>query len=453
MSRVIVVGAGIAGLAAARELTAQGIDVLVLESGADVGGKLRLGEVAGVQVDLGAEAMLARRPEGVALAQSAGLGDAIVHPATTESMLWNRDRLVPLPRTFMGVPGDVKTLDAVLSRAGQMRAAVESRLLETELVGNDVSLGSLVEERLGKEVVDRLVEPLLGGVYAGFARDISARAAVPQLLPLLEREGSLTKAAAAALARSSSGPVFAGVVGGVGRLPLALAGMLDVETGVEVSEVRRADAGWEVLAGDRLLAADAVVLATPAFATARLVRDVAPIAAHELGRIEYGSMAIVTLAFSVHDFPPVQGSGFLVPAVDGHDIKAVTFSHRKWQWVADAGTAEGLVVMRCSLGRHRDSTLERDDAELVAMAVADLGKAIGLSARPVAAHVQRWVDALPQYAVGHVDRVTLIKSEIAKHPGLAVCGAAFDGVGIPACAASAAEAVASVLASLGTITS
>lgn len=451
MSRVVVVGGGIAGLSAGSQLRSAGADVLVLEADAGVGGKLRVGEVGGVQVDLGAEAMLARRPEGIALAETAGLGDAIVHPATTESMLWNRDRLVPLPRTFMGVPADVKVLDEVLSRAGRMRASVESHLPETELLGNDVSIGFLVGERLGREVVDRLVEPLLGGVYAGFAREISARAAVPQLLSLLAQEGSLTKAAATALSRSSTGPVFAGLAGGVGQLPSALAIGLNIETGADVVSLTRVDDHWQLVVGDRAVDADAVVLATPAFAAARLVREVAPMAAHELGRIEYASMAIVTFAFAMHDFPPVSGSGFLVPAIDGHDIKAATFSHRKWQWVADAGAAEGVVVMRCSLGRHRDDALDRDDAELVEMAVADLGKAIGLSSRPIDTHVQRWVDGLPQYAVGHVDRVALIRSEIARQPGLAVCGAAYDGVGIPACAASATEAVTQVLAHLGTI--
>lgn len=453
MTRVVVIGAGIAGLAAAHELSAHGVDVLVLERTSEIGGKLRLDDVAGARVDVGAEAMLFRRPEGVALAESAGLADAIVHPATIESMLWNRDRLIRLPKTFMGVPGDVKALDEVLSRAGQMRASVESRLPVTELVGNDVSIGFLVEERLGREVVDRLVEPLLGGVYAGHAREISTRAAVPQLLPLLEREGSLTKAAAAALSRPAEGPVFAGIAGGVGRLAQALASKLTIETDVEVAALRRLDHGWSVELKDRGIEADAVVLATPTFATARLVRDIAPVAAHELDRVEYASMAIVTMAFSVHDFPPVSGSGFLVPPVDGHDVKAATFSHRKWQWVADAGAAEGVVIMRCSLGRHRDNALEREDAELIELAIADLGKAIGLSARPVDAHVQRWVDALPQYAVGHLDRVALIRSEIARQPGLAVCGAAYGGVGIPAVIGSASEAVAQVLRHLGTMES
>lgn len=274
-------------------------------------------------------------------------------------------------------------------------------------------------------------------------------AAVPQLVDLLKQEGSLTKAAAVALSRSAEGPVFAGVSGGIGQLPAAIAAGLTVETGADVSGLRRTDEGWELALADRVVTADAVVLATPAFVTGRLVRDLAPVAAHELQRIEYASMAVVTFAFALHDFPPVSGSGFLVPAVDGHEIKAATFSHRKWQWVADAGAAEGVVIMRCSLGRHRDDALERADAELIEMALTDLGKAIGLSSRPLDAHVQRWVDGLPQYAVGHVDRVSLIRSEISRQPGLAVCGAAYGGVGIPACIASAKEAVADVLAHLG----
>lgn len=453
MSRVVVVGAGIAGLAAAHELTARGHEVVVFEASPSVGGKLRLADVGGVTVDVGAEAMLARRPEAIALAKAAGLGDAIVHPVTAESMLWNRGRLVPLPRTFMGIPADVKVLDEVLSRAGRMRASVESHLVETPLGGHDVSIGYLVEERLGKEVVDRLVEPLLGGVYAGHAREISTRAAVPGLLPLLEREGSLIKAAAAALSQPSTGPIFAGLAGGMGQLPAALAGALQVETDVEVSALSRVGDGWQVALGDRVVEADGIVLATPAFATSRLVREVAPVAAHQLDRIDYASMAVVTFAFPVHDFPPVTGSGFLVPPVDGHDIKAATFSHRKWQWVADAGEAAGVVVMRCSLGRQRDHALEHSDSDLVQMALSDLGKAIGLSAAPVDAHVQRWVDGLPQYAVGHLDRVALIKAEIGKQPGLAVCGAAFGGVGIPACMASASEAVAGLLEHLGTMDS
>ena len=170
----------------------------VLEASPRAGGSLRTAEVGGVVVDVGAEAMLYRRPEGVALAVEIGLGDDLVHPATTSASLWTRGRLVPMPRTLMGVPLDLRSLDGVISAKGQARAALDAVLPATDLGGRDVSVGDLVEERLGKEVVDRLVEPLLGGVYAGHSREISARAAVPRLVALLDRDRSLSRAASAA---------------------------------------------------------------------------------------------------------------------------------------------------------------------------------------------------------------------------------------------------------------
>jgi oxygen-dependent protoporphyrinogen oxidase len=457
---VVVVGAGIAGLAAAARVAEERPDaeVIVLEGGDRVGGKLHRAEVGGVTVDVGAEAMLNRRPEAVDLVRDAGLADDLVHPATTSAHLWNRGRLVPMPRTLMGVPGDVRVLEDVLSRAGLLRAALEARLPATEIGDADVSIGNLVEERFGKEVVDRLVEPLLGGVYAGHAREISARAAVPQVVALLDRDRSLTRAAADALAaQRNAGPVFAGIRGGVGRLPAAVVEShgLQIELGSTVRDLaHRPGGGWRLVVGDtrdpRLVEADAVVLATPARTTARLLSDVAPYAALELARIEYASMAIVTLAFSARDFPPVEGSGFLVPPVDGHVVKAATFSHRKWDWVAQA--AGELVVMRCSIGRHHEEqVLQVSDDELVELAVTDLGLAIGLSARPVDSHVQRWGGALPQYAVGHRDRVDRARRDVATLAGVALCGAAYDGLGIPACISSAHRAAAEVLAAVGTM--
>jgi oxygen-dependent protoporphyrinogen oxidase len=151
------------------------------------------------------------------------------------------------------------------------------------------------------------------------------------------------------------------------------------------------------------------------------------------------------MAFPEHDLPPVPGSGFLVPPVDDHVIKAATFSFAKWDWVREAG--DGLLVLRCSIGRHREEqVLQRPDEELVELAVADLASAIGLSVRPVDSHVQRWGGALPQYAVGHLDRVAAIRRSLQTVPGLAVCGAAYDGLGIPACIASAEKAAAKLLA-------
>jgi oxygen-dependent protoporphyrinogen oxidase len=160
-------------------------------------------------------------------------------------------------------------------------------------------------------------------------------------------------------------------------------------------------------------------------------------------------MAVVTLAFRSRDFPETQGSGFLVPPVDKRSVKASTYSFAKWDWVRAAGEADGVVLMRCSIGRHREEQLlQRPDAELVQLALEDLADAIGLSVRPVDTHVQRWGGALPQYAVGHLDRVRHIRTAVAATDGLAVCGAAYDGLGIPACIASADVAATQVLAAL-----
>jgi oxygen-dependent protoporphyrinogen oxidase len=454
MQHVVVVGAGIAGAAAAHRLRSLRPDlrVTVLEGSPRVGGKLAVAEVGGVVTDVGAEAILARRPEGIDLARGSGLDDDLVNPATTSASLWSRGEMRPLPRSLMGVPPDVRSLADVLSRAGLTRAALDGVLPPRTLAPDeDVSVGALVEERLGREVVDRLVEPMLGGVYAGHSRELSARAAVPQLVAKLDGEHSLTAAAAAVMSPTTSAPVFAGLVGGVGRLPdaaLAASGAT-VETGSTVRSITRTPDGWSLEVGPtrdpREVRCDAVVLATPARPTARLLDTVAPMAARELDGIEYASMAVITLAFAVRDLPEVAGSGFLVPPVEGRAVKGATYSFAKWPWVRAAGG--DTLLLRCSIGRHREEhVLQVTDQALVDLAMRDLSDAVGLSVRPLDAHVQRWGGGLPQYAVGHVARVAAVRRALAEVPGLAVCGAAYDGVGIPACIASAHRAVDELLA-------
>ncbi len=461
---VVVVGGGISGMAAAAALKRQApeVRVTVLEGSSSIGGKLALAEVGGITVDVGAESMLNRRPEATALAREVGLAERLVHPETISANLWNRGEMARMPRTLMGVPVDARALaeSGVISKAGLARAALDAVLPATRIGESDVSVGWLIEERFGKEVVDRLVEPLLGGVYAGHARELSARATVPQVVALLDRDKSLLRAAAGATAASSDVPVFAGLVGGLGQLPLAIAEHVDiaVRTKAMVRDLaRRSGGGWNLVVGSahdpEVVQADAVVLATPAAATGRLLSDVAPDAALELARIEYASMAIITMAFRRRDFPATSGSGFLVPPVDRRTVKGATYSFAKWRWVAEAGrgadSGEDLLVMRCSVGRHREQqVIQVEDERLVQLALEELSDAIGLSVRPVDWHVQRWGGGLPQYAVGHVDRVRQVRLSVAKAGAVAVCGAAYDGLGIPACIASAEAAVTQVLGTL-----
>jgi protoporphyrinogen/coproporphyrinogen III oxidase len=455
---VVVIGAGIAGLAAAHRLLERGQRVTVLEASGRVGGKLLAGEIAGARVDFGAESMLARRPEAVALAREVGLDDRLQPPATATASIWTRGALRPMPKGHvMGVPGTAAALTGVLSDEGLARIERDADLPRTE-VGDDVAVGEYVAARLGREVVDRLVEPLLGGVYAGDAYRISMRSAVPQLYQVAQTHDSLTEGVRELQARMAAaqqtGPVFMGIRGGIGSLPLAVAESVrarggEVLTGTPVTELRReAPGGWRVVAGDRALHADAVVVAVPGPAAAGLLRPEAPEAATELAAVEYASMALISLAYRRADTALPQGSGFLVPPVDGHTIKASTFASQKWGWIAEENP--DTVVVRTSVGRYGETEiLERDDTALVDVSRHDLRQATGLDATPVATHVTRWTDGLPQYPVGHHTRVARIREHLAKLPGLAVCGAQYDGVGIPACIASAYAAVDQIGGDLG----
>jgi oxygen-dependent protoporphyrinogen oxidase len=440
---VVVVGGGLAGLTAARELGRAGLSVLLLEGSPDVGGKLRTGVVGGVQVDVGAESMLARRPEGVGLAEELGLD--LVHPASGSTQLWTRGALRPLPRTLLGVPLDLDQVAeaGVLSDEGLDRARHEVVL---PLGDDDVSVAHLVGDRLGSEVVDRMVEPLLGGVYAGHATHLSSAATIPQVVAMLRTHGSLTAAAAAmpAAPASAAAPMFAGLVGGLGLLPHAVvdAGGFEVRTHATVRHLERTATGFRLTLGSardpETVETARVVLAVPGPPAARLLGDVAPAAADELGGLEYASMAVVTLAVPALEVG--DSSGFLVPSVDGRRIKASTYSFNKWAWL---GAASDLRLLRASIGRHREeAVLQASDDELVAHVVTDLATATGQPITPVDAHVQRWGGALPQYTVGHLDRVARIRASVAAVPGLAVCGAAYDGLGIPAVIGSARRAVA-----------
>ncbi len=467
---VVIVGGGIAGLGTAwalvRDHAAAGWPVAprvtVLEGSPAIGGKLRLGELEGMQLDLGAESMLATRPEALTALREVGLTRDLVHPATTSALLWNRGVMRDLPRGLvMGVPTDLRALSAaeVIAWPSLLRIPLDHVLPRTA-AGHDVSIGAFVAARLGREVVDRLVEPLLGGVYAGHADLLSFDATVPALFRAVQGEKSLLTAArevrrtGAGRAGGRRGPVFAGVRGGVGRLPVAMAAALekrgvDIRTSATVRELRRRPDRWRLVLGParspEVIDADAVILAVPAAPAAKLLRDVSPTAAAELSTIEYASVAVVTMAYRQRDLGPLTGSGFLVPPVDGRAIKAATFSSQKWDWVGKAGRAgrsrDPLVVVRASLGRHGEEvTLQADDDELIRIAQAEIADGVGASAGPVGAVVTRWGGSLPQYAVGHRARVSRIREAVTELPGLAVCGAAYDGVGVAACLGAATHA-------------
>src|SRR4051812_12129034 len=454
MSRLVVVGAGITGLAAAFEWRRRRPDdeIVVLEAADRVGGKLARIQLAGHWYDTGPEALLARVPEALRLVEQLGMADRLVSPATTQASVVLPDGRHRLPAgTVLGVPAAADDLVGFLSPEGVARVAAESTLPPVTLDG-DASVGRLLRERLGDDVVDRLVEPLLGGVYAGRADELSLAATMPALAVQLRSSGSVLAAAAAARdagARSrgdADGPVFATVSDGIGALPAALvaAARADVRLRTPAHALRRTPGGFELsvgpVAAPEILSADRVLVTAPAPKAARLLRDVAPGAVDPLAAIPYASMAVVAMAFPAQDADA--GSGLLVPPVTGRLVKGVTVSSAKWPHLAG-----GALLVRSSVGRYRDEAeLQRTDEDLTAAVVADVADLLHLDRpEPFDTRLVRWGGGLPQYLVGHPARVAAIRAAVTEVPGLGIAGAAFEGVGVPACIRDAYRAVDALL--------
>lgn len=447
MQHVVIVGAGIAGLAAAYEHRRRNPHdhVTVLESSTAAGGKLHAIDLAGHTFDTGAEMVLAVVPEAMALIEDVGLGSDIVHPSTTSASIVVHGRHHPIPAgTVLGVPASVEDLagSELFSAETLDRLRSEPQSPGPPLV-EDESVGGFLRPRIGDEVVDRLVEPLLGGVYAGRADALSIKATMPALAQALQGEGSVLRAAASIRREPGADPVFATLRGGLAQLAQALVAQSGVELrlGTTVHAVRRNGSGFLVdcgpLPSPAVIEADAVIIAVPPPNAARLLRPLRPDAAGALAEIPMASMAILALAWADPQPAVPSGSGLLVPPVANGLVKAVTISSNKWPHLSQNG-----VLLRASVGRiGEERTLQRSDANLLDTVAGEVAELLNLTGSPDAGVVTRWGGGLPQYTVGHLDRVASVRSAVAEVPGLAVAGAAYDGVGVPACIRSAYLAV------------
>jgi oxygen-dependent protoporphyrinogen oxidase len=463
--RVVVVGGGISGLAAAWELSGGAApragtpEVVVLEGSDRLGGALRSDDLAGRAVDMGADGFLGRRPEAIDLAREAGLGDALVPIAIRGASVWARGRLRVLPEGHaMGIPTRFwpTARSGILGLRGSVALAGDALVPRPDVRGpiGDRAIGPLVARKLGRRVVDMLADPLIGGIHAGAVDDMSAAAVFPPLLVAAQRRGSLMRALRAEMPRPDPDgpPLFWALDGGMAALVQALVAGLE-RRGVElrlsssVDRLERDGEGWRVV-GEHEQRADAAILAVPAPSAATLLRPHDDEAAGLLDSIDYASVTVATFrASSECAQSDLYGTGLLVPrrsTPKGRDpwaVTACTYLDRKWPHLA----RDGEVLLRASLGRIDDTRPDEwTDAECAARAWEELGTLVGLTGQPTESVVVRHPRALPQYRVHHLLRTAGVEAAVARLRGLAVAGAAYRGVGIPACVASGRAAAHAV---------
>jgi len=455
-STIVVVGGGITGLVTARDLVMAGASVTLVEPG-HLGGKLRSTPFAGGMLDEAADAFLARVPEGVELCRELGIDGDLVSPAARRAYVWGHGELRLLPEAqVLGVPTDLDELAAsgILSAAGLERARQD---LQAPLIAppDDVAIGAFMRGRLGDEAVERLIDPLVGGINAGDTDRLSLAATVPQL-DAAARSGapSLIEACRAqrAAAVDPDAPIFFAPRAGMGALPEAVATDA-VAHGLTVVPARAMDLErerrqWRIgLDGGRALQADGVVLATAAHTSATLLRPHAPNGAALLAGIPYASVAMISIAVDPAAIErELDGSGYLVPRIEGRTITACSWATSKWPHL----TVDGTVLLRVSIGRDGDDrALSLSDDALVTAALADLRDTMALRGEPREVRVTRWPSSFPQYRPGHLDRVAKLETDLATAlPSVEVAGAALRGLGVPACIRQGRAAASRLLATL-----
>ncbi len=468
--RVVVAGGGITGLTTAYRLLRAGRDaagvpfaVTVLEARARFGGNILTERRDGCVLDGGPDAFVAARPHAVDLCKELGLGDRLMGTVAENRKVYIRQGgvLHPLPEGLvLTVPTRVLPLarSALFTWRGKARMGLDL-VLPRRRGGDDESIGHFIRRRLGGEALERLAEPLLGGIYAGDVDTLSLAATFPQLRDLEHDHGSLIRGALAQrIRRGAPRPgapppsLFQSLEGGMGELVTALRSAIEasggsLRTGAEIEAITTGPAGARLgvkVAGEGdLVPADDVVCCTPAFAAAGALAELDPELSGLLREVPYVSTATIAVGYARSDVDrPLDASGLIITKKEGRRALAVTFTSSKW-----AGRCpDDVVLLRVFAGGHRDpEALTRSDDELAAMAESELSALLGIRARPVLTRVFRWERANAQPSVGHLARLARMRERTQRLPGLHLAGAAFEGVGIPDCIRQATEAAGRVV--------
>ncbi len=461
IKRVVIVGGGIAGLSTAFALLEEAkklnkpVQCTVLEAQPNWGGKIFTTRVDGLIVEGGPDSFLSIKPWALELIEKLGLSSQLINTNHShgQTFAYSRGRLREFPQGLVSmVPTKMGPLfkSGLVSWPGIVRMAGDWCIPARKAGSPEESLASFFCRRFGQEAFDRLIEPLVAGIYAGDATELSVAATFPQFVDLEIKHGGLIKGALAqqharrapSAKNASSRSLFVSLQGGLSDLIERLVEVLQHEgvtlsLGKGVTHVDRAPTSeigrrWRVrLTDDEVIAADGLIFATPAFVSSRLLEDNSPDAARLLSQIPYASTATVSLAFPRTEVQSqLNGFGFVVPRVENRKLIAATWSSLKW--AGRANPDESLI--RCYVGgRGREAILDLDDDRMVGVVMSELQEMVGVQAQPCSAHVFRWKQAMPQYVMGHRDRVKAIRQCLTAHRGLYVTGAAYEGLGIPDC--------------------
>jgi oxygen-dependent protoporphyrinogen oxidase len=452
-SDVVVVGGGIAGLAAAYELQRRGVGVRLLEASDRPGGVIRSDRFDGWVVDGGPDSLLVQKPAAVALCRELGLGDRLVSTLTPRTAYILRGgRLHPIPEgSFLGFPVRVSALatSSLFSIGGKLRMACEVAVPRSD-DDEDESIAGFVRRRFGEEAVDYLAEPLLAGIHAGDVDRLSVRALFPRLVDAERQSGSIIRAFRALRMKPSPQGAFVSLPGGVGELVETLARAIaagTIATSSPVTDLRR-DGGFTLETNGGAIRARAVILAVPAYAAGGILRRVHPPLAALCDEVPYASTATVVAGYRRDQVGhPMRGSGFVVPRVEGNPLLAATWVTSKWPDRAP----QDHVLLRAFLGGGRDPhRLDQTDDELIDLAREALTDVMAISGEPLFTRLYRWTRQSPQYEVGHLERLAAIESHLQRLPGLFVAGSGFRSIGIPDCVADGRETAARAAAFVAT---
>jgi protoporphyrinogen/coproporphyrinogen III oxidase len=450
---VVIVGGGIAGLTTAYELNRRGVSFVVLESAAKPGGVILSEEIDGFTIDAGPDALLIQKPDGIKLCQELGLGDRLVSTLLPRlAFIQRRGKLHPLPAaSVLGIPTRVGPFvrTGLFSWPAKLRMGFELFVPRRQSAnGSDESIGAFMTRRFGREATTYLAEPLLAGIHAGDVDRLSLGALFPRFADAEAKHRSLILAFRRRRAPPSKEGAFKSLQGGLGEMVRALVNALpagSVRTNASVARIGRSahETFRAETTGGVAYEGRTLVLSTPAYVTAVLMRDQDAEIARLCAEVPYSSIVTVALAFSRKDVAhPLNGSGYVVPRTEHSGILAATWLSSKWPNRAP----EGKVLLRTFIGGARDpGALARSDEELVTRSLAAIRPALGIHGEPLFTRVYRFERATAQYEVGHLARMAAIERQLGAHPGLFLTGSGFRGVGVPDCVADArATALAAV---------